>query len=557
MIKRLLNIEKKYMITTIFTTFIDWFDIFIFAQIANIMIKLYLNGEILNITYSLLILSILFYSIYKIFLEKKYINIWYNNAYLKIKEMYFNSIFEGPEKRNIVKIVQSDLKNMKRLGELYNIVFPAGIKFILGIILFTILAIIYKSYLLFVIIAYFLVLGLSMSLFGKSISRVNVRYMGAFMSLGNRFLDDLSGINTLIMYNQDEFYYEKFKDDSENFRIKTMELLSKQLQTLFILNCLIFVFMLVGTIVTILQSKAFNFTLLQAIILFVVFARTILLTREIGFSVHIVKSAMGSLKSVFETIDSHLSDNSFHKPLLNVENIKFDNVSFAYNKERPIISKFSYTFNKGNIYKIVGRNGEGKSTIFKMIKGIIEATNGSIYVNDINLNDISYGEKSDLIGSLNTASYLFEGSIKDNLDIFNNKNIEKEIEKYNLLEFVQNLKDGLDTNVGEDGKLMSPGQKQQIAFFRLLLSDKQIFLLDEFVSSVNRENIDKIISSLNQVKDDKIIFIITHDLKHLLPDEKILFLSNSEIIESTHKNLIENNKDYKELYEMKVGENDI
>lgn len=148
MIKRLLNIEKKYMITTIFTIFMDWFNIFIFAQIANIMIKLYLNGEILNITYSLLILSILFYSIYKIFLEKKYINIWYNNAYLKIKEMYFNSIFEGHEKRNIVKIVQSDLKNMKRLGELYNIVFPAGIKFLLGIILFTILAIIYKSYLL-------------------------------------------------------------------------------------------------------------------------------------------------------------------------------------------------------------------------------------------------------------------------------------------------------------------------------------------------------------------------------------------------------------------------
>lgn len=125
------NFENKYLVLifSVFTTFMDWFDIFIFAQIANIMIKLYLNGEILNITYSLLILSILFYSIYKIFLEKKYINIWYNNAYLKIKEMYFNSIFEGHEKRNIVKIVQSDLKNMKRLGELYNIVFPAGINF--------------------------------------------------------------------------------------------------------------------------------------------------------------------------------------------------------------------------------------------------------------------------------------------------------------------------------------------------------------------------------------------------------------------------------------------
>ena len=126
-----------------------------------------------------------------------------------------------------------------------------------------------------------------------------------------------------------------------------------------------------------------------------------------------------------------------------------------------------------------------------------------------------------------------------------------------MLNFVDNLKDGLDTQVGEDGKLISPGQKQQIAFFRLLLSDKQIFMLDEFVSSVNRENVNKIMNALNQVQDDKIILIITHDLKHLLADEKILYLSNGKIIESTHKELIENNNEYKELYEMKVGENDI
>lgn len=557
MIKRLLNIEKKYMIITIFTTFMDWFDIFIFAQIVNIMVKLYSKVEISRITYSLLILYILFYSIYKILLEKKFINIWYNNAYIKIKEMYFKSIFEGPEKRNIVKIVQSDLKNMKRLGELYNIVFPAGIKFVLGIILFAVLGIFYKSYLFFVIIAYFLVLGLSMSLFGKSISRVNSRYMGAFLSLGNRFLDDLNGINTLIMYNQDKLYYENFKHDSENFRVKTMELLSKQLQTLFILNFLIYVFMLIGAIVTIIQVKTMNFTSLQAIVLFAVFTRNLLLTREIGFSVHIVKSAMGSLKSVFETIDSYNIENSHKKNIIEVENIKFENVRFAYTNEKAIINNFSYTFNKGNIYKIVGRNGEGKSTIFKLIKGIIEPTNGFISINNINLNEISYSEKNELIGSLNTISYLFEGSIRDNLIIFNNKDIEEEIKKYNLLEFVEKLKDGLDTKVGENGKLISPGQKQQIAFFRLLLSNKQILLLDEFVSSVDRENTDKIMSALNKVKHDKILLIITHDLRHLLPDEKILFLCNGKIIESTHIELLKNNKDYRELYDMKVGENDI
>lgn len=556
MIRRLLNIEKKYMIYTIFTTFMDWFDTFIFAQIANIMVKLYAGVKISKITYASLIISILLYSVYKLFLEKKFINIWYNNAYTKIKEMYFKSIFEGIEKRNIVQIVQSDLKNMKRLGELYNIVFPAAIKFILGIILFILLAIFYKSYLLFVIVAYFIVLGLSMSLFSKSISKVNRRYMGEFLRLGNRFLDDLSGINTLIMYNQDHFYYENFKNDSEKFRVKTMELLSKQLQTLFILNCLIFVFMLVGAITTIFQTKAMNFTVLQAIVLFVIFVRNLLLTREIGFSVHIVKSAMGSLKSVFETIDSHNLNNLHKKSIINVENITFKNVCFSYNKEKPIINKFNFTFNKGNIYKIVGRNGEGKSTIFKLIKGIIKATNGEISLNDININDINYREKNELIGSLNTTSYLFEGSIRDNLKIFN-KNIEKEIEKYNLLNFVDNLKDGLDTQVGEDGKLISPGQKQQIAFFRLLLSGKQILLLDEFVSSVNRVNIDKILQTLNQIKDDRIIIIITHDLKHLLEDETILYLTNGEIIESKHKELIENNKEYKQLYDMKVGENDI
>lgn len=556
MLKKLLGIEKKYMFLTIFNTFMEWFDIVIFMQIANIILNLYFEKDIKSIYYIILFGSILFKIAYKVLFEKKIINIWHNKAILKLKEEYFKSIIDTLQNYNLIEIIQNDLRHMKRLTELYNVVFPAFIKSILGILLLLFVSIFYRSYIFIILIMFFITLGLTLSLFGKSISRVNLKYMSAFLSLGDRFLNDLNGINTLIMYNQDDYYYERFKNDSENFRIKTMELLSKQLQSLFILNSFIYLFMIIATIINILQIKNSSITVVQAILLLLVFIKNILNSMEVGFSMHIVKSAITSLNSVFDKIDNYNSifDNDYI--VEDVDKINFSNVDFGYVENKNIIQSFNFEFEKGNIYKIIGKNGIGKSTITNLIMNKIKPINGEIFINETNINDIKLDNIRNLIGFVNSSSYLFSGSIRDNLSIKEDIDIEYELKKYNLLDFVYDLEKGLDTNIGENGKLISPGQRQQIIFFRELLADKNVIILDEFLSSVDIENSKKIYEILEKIKTNKIIILITHDLENLEQNDKVLFVQDKRVDYYTSLEQLMKNDEYIKLASMKEGKND-
>lgn len=556
MLKKLLGIEKKYMFLTIFNTFMEWFDIVIFMQIANIILNLYFEKDVKSIYYIILFGTILLKIAYKVLFEKKIINIWHNKAILKLKEEYFKSIIDTLQNYNLIEIIQNDLRHMKRLTELYNVVFPAFIKSILGILLLLFVSIFYRSYIFIILIMFFITLGLTLSLFGKSISRVNLKYMSAFLSLGDRFLNDLNGINTLIMYNQDDYYYERFKNDSENFRIKTMELLSKQLQSLFILNSFIYLFMIIATIINILQIKNSSITVVQAILLLLVFIKNILNSMEVGFSMHIVKSAITSLDSVFDKIDDYNSivDNDYI--VENVDKIKFSNVDFGYVENKNIIQSFNFEFEKGNIYKIIGKNGIGKSTITNLIMNKIKPINGEIFINETNINDIKLDNIRNLIGFVNSSSYLFSGSIRDNLSIKEDIDIEYELKKYNLLDFVYDLEKGLDTNIGENGKLISPGQRQQIIFFRELLADKNVIILDEFLSSVDIENSKKIYEILEKIKTNKIIILITHDLENLEQNDKVLFVQDKRVDYYTSLEQLMKNDEYIKLVSMKEGKND-
>ncbi|MFM1575966.1 ABC transporter transmembrane domain-containing protein, partial [Helcococcus ovis] len=278
MLKKLFCIEKKYRKFAILNTFMDWMNIIIFIKIANIILLTINNQKVSKLFYIMLIFTFIFQLSYYTIWGKNYINIWSNKSKLYLKKMYFKSVLQDYNHYNVVDIIQGDMINLERLDNIYEIIFPAFFRIIFGLIFILLFSILFKSINFLVYILYFFVMGGSIMLFMKSINTVNRVHMNTFLNIGKRFLNDLNGINTLIMYGQDKVFFDDFKKDSENFRQKTMDLLYAQLQTLFILNFYVFLFSIFGVIYNIIQIKLGNISNIQGIILSMILINLLLFT---------------------------------------------------------------------------------------------------------------------------------------------------------------------------------------------------------------------------------------------------------------------------------------
>lgn len=553
MLKKLFCIEKKYRKFAILNTFMDWMNIIIFIQIANIILLTINNQKVSKLFYIMLIFTFIFQLSYYTIWGKNYINIWSNKSKLYLKKMYFKSVLQDYNHYNVVDIIQGDMINLERLDNIYEIIFPAFFRIIFGLIFILLFSILFKSINFLVYILYFFVMGGSIMLFMKSINTVNRVHMNTFLNIGKRFLNDLNGINTLIMYGQDKVFFDDFKKDSENFRQKTMDLLYAQLQTLFILNFYVFLFSILGVIYNIIQIKLGNISNTQGIILSMILINLLLFTREIGFYMHVVKSAIKPITIAYSKIKFKNDDKINFNEKINT--IKIENVDFSYDSQNTLLKNINFEFKTGNVYKIVGENGKGKSTITKLISGVISPDSGKILLNNKDINELNYYEKLKKIGTLGTLSYLFNTTIRENLQINDEIDIYESMKKYDLLDFVNNLELKLDTLVGENGKMLSPGQKQQISLLRLIMSRKDIYIFDEITSSIDKNNSEKINKAVNKLKKESIVIIITHNLKEIDDDENIIFIDNNTIQCNKHKELLKNNKNYFNLYNAKIGEN--
>lgn len=241
--------------------------------------------------------------------------------------------------------------------------------------------------------------------------------------------------------------------------------------------------------------------------------------------------------------------------------ISFDSVRFAYD-EKNVLNNCSFTVKNGSNIAFVGESGSGKSTIFKLICGLYEPSDGTI---DIMGKDIMQGDTRELrkhIAIVSQDSFLFPESIEWNVrcgfDEVTDEQVIQACKKARIHDFIMSLPDGYKTNVGERGDLLSGGQKQRLSIARALIKNADIILFDEPTASVDVENENEIKKALNEAAEGKTVLTIAHRLNTVKDADVIYVLKDGQIAESgTHEELIKNKGVYSRLYEISCNNEEV
>ena len=235
-------------------------------------------------------------------------------------------------------------------------------------------------------------------------------------------------------------------------------------------------------------------------------------------------------------------------------NIEFKKVEFKYNSNK-LFENLTFKVEPNKMIAIVGKSGEGKSTILKLISKSYSANSGEILIDNHNINDLSEETIKNNISVVSQSPYIFNLSIKENIKLANSNATDNEIievcKKAQIHDVITSMKDGYNTLVGENGVILSGGQKQRIAIARALIKKSKIILLDEATSSFDNNNQEKIKNVIKDLASDHTIIIVAHRLSTIVDSDNIFIIDKHKISASgTHNELMKNCAEYRNLYEI-------
>ncbi|WP_368254694.1 ABC transporter ATP-binding protein/permease [Clostridium paraputrificum] len=392
----------------------------------------------------------------------------------------------------------------------------------------------------------------------KIAKRILKDYWNNYANLGDTFLENLQGLTTLKVFNIDEERHKKMNDEAENFRRITMKVLSMQLNSINVMDLVAFGGAALGSIITLNAFYNGQVTLAGTIIIILLSSEFFIPLRLLGSFFHIAMNGMAACDRIFKLLDSDELEErkeDFTKELSHKSDIEVDNITFSYDGERNVINNVSMKFEKDKFTAIVGESGSGKSTIALLLLNTFKVNEGSIKVNGIDINRIPLKDLYEKMVIISTNSFIFNGSIKDNLLIGKKdatvEEINEALEVANLKEFVDSLNNGLDTQVGEGGSLLSGGQKQRLAFARAILSDREILILDEATSNIDVESEEMIWNSVEKLRNNKTLIVISHRLANVKNADRIYLLDKGNLVEEgNHKELMDKKNKYFNLVSM-------
>jgi len=239
-------------------------------------------------------------------------------------------------------------------------------------------------------------------------------------------------------------------------------------------------------------------------------------------------------------------------------NVVFKNVQFSYNPERQILKNVNFELKSGNSIAIVGPSGSGKSTIINLIPRLYDVCGGEVTFDGIDVRKLDLEFLRRNIGIVSQETYLFNGTIRDNLLYAKPDATEEELieacKKANIYDFIENQEQGLDTMVGNRGLKLSGGEKQRISIARILLKDPVLFIFDEATSALDSISEKKIQEAIDPIIHSRTSILIAHRLSTILAADEILVIKDGEIAErGTHTELLDDGGIYQELYETQFG----
>lgn len=323
---------------------------------------------------------------------------------------------------------------------------------------------------------------------------------------------------------------------------------------IYILNCTL-EFIIFTTCILLIINKAGSFAFFMAMTYYVYrFMNTIELMMNLSTSIQKMKV---SIERLSEILDNKLYNDEKFGIVSKTDilgNVEFKNITFKYpNEEKEIFKEFNLTIPTGKKVAIVGKSGQGKTTIFNLLLRYFDSDTGVILVDDIPIEDFTEDSLRENIAIIRQEPFIFNKTILENLKIIDPymslKKIRNACKLAEIDEYIMSLPNKYDTMIGEGGINLSGGQKQRLAIARALLKNSKIILFDEATSALDNENQSKIKQAIDNLVKDHTIIIVAHRLSTIIDADVIYLIDGGKVVASgTHKQLLKKSLIYKNLY---------
>lgn len=267
-------------------------------------------------------------------------------------------------------------------------------------------------------------------------------------------------------------------------------------------------------------------------------------------------TAISYLERIFETIDEPVlvkdAPDAVEMPPIKGK-IEFKDVVFSYEEGHPILNHINFTAAPGDSFAIVGPTGAGKTTIVNLISRFYNVNSGSIYIDDVDISEVTIHSLRSQMGVMMQDSFIFAGTIMDNIRYGNmtasDEDVIRAAKTVCAHDFIMEMEHGYQTQVNERGSRLSAGQRQLISFARALLADPKILILDEATSSIDTETELVLQKGLNELLKGRTSFIIAHRLSTIKNANCIMYVDKGDILErGTHEELLAMKGEYYKLY---------
>jgi subfamily B ATP-binding cassette protein MsbA len=423
-------------------------------------------------------------------------------------------------------------------------------------ILFTIGAMFFISVKLTVFVFIFIpISGFIISLVGKSLKKNSdkaAQEQGFFLSIID---ETLGGLKVIKGFNGEKVFEDKFQDSTYRFFKLNNRILNRQN-----LSSPMSEFLGIVTIATLLvfggQMVLVEGTLSgAAFITYMGLAYGVLTpAKSISKASYSVKKGNAAAERVLEILEQENPITSKKDATIKIafeDKITFENISFAYENEN-VLTNFTLEIPKGKTVALVGQSGSGKSTIANLLTRFYDVQSGSIKIDNIDIKDFNLQNLRSLMGLVTQDSILFNDTISNNMKLGKTDATEEEIiealKVANAYEFVQELPEGIHTNVGDSGNKLSGGQKQRLSIARAVLKNPPIMILDEATSALDTESERLVQQALENMMQNRTSVVIAHRLSTIQKADTIVVLKKGKIVEQgTHDELLKINGAYSKL----------
>ena len=379
------------------------------------------------------------------------------------------------------------------------------------------------------------------------------KYWGLYTTLGDSFLENLQGMTTLKIYQADEMKAVEMDEEAQNFRKITMKVLTMQLNSTSVMDIIAYGGAAVGMITAIHQYIAGNITLGGTLIILLLASEFFIPLRLLGSFFHIAMNGMAASDKIFGLLDLEEGESGESKFPQEELEISLDDVHFAYEKDREILKGITMNFPVNSFISFVGESGCGKSTLAGILTARNRGYSGSVKIGGVDISQIREEELMAHMTKITHNSYLFAGTVEENLRMAKpdatREELEHVLEKVNFLAFLKE-QDGLQTVLLEKGENFSGGQRQRLALARALLFDTPIYIFDEATSNIDMESEEMIMNVIRELSKTKMILFISHRLSNVVDSDCIYMMKDGIVAEEgTHEQLMRKKGAYQHLFD--------